>query len=128
MVLGNFMLLCEISPNEIYKWFMELFIDAYDWVMVSNVYGMSLYADGGLLSTKPYISSSNYIKKMSNYKNGGWQKTWDGLFWSFMDKHRAFFKKNPRLSMLINNFDKMDITKKELHFKNATQFLNKLHE
>lgn len=68
MILGNFMLLCQINPNEVYQWFMELFIDAYDWVMVPNVYGMSQYADGGMIITKPYISSSNYIRKMSNYK------------------------------------------------------------
>ena len=66
--MGNFMLLCEFDPDEVYKWFMELFIDAYDWVMVPNVYGMSQFADGGLMSTKPYISGSNYILKMSNYK------------------------------------------------------------
>lgn len=63
MILGNFMLLCEINPTEVYKWFMEMYVDAYDWVMVPNVYGMSQFADGGLMSTKPYISSSNYVKK-----------------------------------------------------------------
>ena len=66
MVLGNFMLLCEFDPDEVYRWFMELFIDSYDWVMVPNVYGMSQFADGGLMSTKPYISGSNYIYKMSD--------------------------------------------------------------
>lgn len=80
MVLGNFMLLCEFDPNEVYQWFMELFIDAYDWVMVPNVYGMSQFSDGGLMATKPYISGSNYIMKMSNYSKGEWQNTWDGLF------------------------------------------------
>ncbi len=128
MILGNFMFLCEISPDEIYQWFMELFIDSYDWVMVPNVYGMASFADGGIFNTKPYISSSNYIKKMSNYKNGDWQKSWDGLFWLFMDKHRVFFKKNPRLSMLISNFDKMDSSKKALHFSNAEHFLKKLYD
>ena len=78
MILGNFMLLCEFDPDEVYQWFMEVFIDAYDWVMVPNVYGMSQFADGGLFATKPYISSSNYIKKMSNYK-GEWV-IWDALF------------------------------------------------
>jgi deoxyribodipyrimidine photolyase-related protein len=126
MILGNFMVLCEFDPNEVYQWFMELFIDAYDWVMVPNVYGMSLFADGGLMSTKPYISSSNYIMKMSNYKKGDWQQTWDGLFWTFMDKHRGFFLKNPRLGMLIRTFDKMKQDKKEIHFENAKQFLNQL--
>ena len=64
------MLLCEFDPDEVYRWFMELFIDAYDWVMVPNVYGMSQFADGGLMSTKPYISGSNYLIKMSDYKKG----------------------------------------------------------
>ena len=126
MILGNFMVLCEFHPDEVYKWFMELFIDAYDWVMVPNVYGMSLYADGGLMSTKPYISSSNYIMKMSNYSKGAWQATWDGLFWTFMDKHREFFLSNPRLGMLIRTFDKMKQETKEKHFKNAESFLSQL--
>lgn len=97
MVLGNFMLLCEFDPDEVYQWFMEFFIDAYDWVMVPNVYGMSQFADGGLMSTKPYISGSNYLMKMSDYPKGDWQEIWDALFWRFMDKHRAFFLSNPRL-------------------------------
>ena len=124
MILGNFMLLCEFDPDEVYKWFMELFIDSYDWVMVPNVYGMTLFADGGLMSTKPYVSSSNYIKKMSNYPTGNWQAIWDGLFWNFMDKHRTFLSKNPRLRMLINHLDKMTPEKRALHHSNATHFLN----
>ncbi|ANQ48676.1 cryptochrome/photolyase family protein [Flammeovirga sp. MY04] len=123
MILGNFMLLCEIDPDEVYQWFMELFIDAYDWVMVTNIYGMSQFADGGLMASKPYISSSNYIIKMSNYKKGEWQLVWDGLFWRFMDKHRDFLKKNPRLSMLIKNYDKMDPDNKKKLMNHAEQFL-----
>ena len=126
MILGNFMVLCEFDPDEVYQWFMELFIDAYDWVMVPNVYGMSLFADGGLMSTKPYISSSNYIMKMSNYSRGEWQASWDGLFWAFMDKHREFFLKNPRLGMLIRTFGKMTPETKEKHLKNAEEFLKKM--
>ncbi len=126
MILGNFMMLCEFDPDEVYKWFMELFIDAYDWVMVPNVYGMSLYADGGLMSTKPYISSSNYIMKMSDYKKGHWQPIWDGLFWTFMDKHRDFFLSNPRLGMLIKTFERMTQETKEKHFNNARIFLEQL--
>lgn len=128
MILGNFMVLCEFDPDDVYQWFMELFIDSYDWVMVPNVYGMSLYADGGLMSTKPYISSSNYIMKMSNYSKGDWQPIWDGLFWTFMDKHRNFFLNNPRLGMLIRTFDKMNQDKKETHFKNAEEFLKQLND
>lgn len=126
MVLGNFMLLCEFDPDEVYRWFMEMFIDAYDWVMVPNVYGMSQFADGGLMSTKPYISGSNYIMKMSDYPKGEWQTIWDALFWHFMDKQRAFFLKNPRLGMLIKTYDKWEDAKKESTKKVAQDFLNKM--
>ncbi|MDA9343635.1 cryptochrome/photolyase family protein [bacterium] len=126
MVLGNFMLLCEFNPDEVYRWFMELFIDSYDWVMVPNVYGMSQFADGGLMATKPYISGSNYLMKMSNYKKGEWQVIWDGLFWRFMDTHRSFFKQNPRLGMLVAMFDKMPQEKRQKHLENAELYLAKL--
>jgi deoxyribodipyrimidine photolyase-related protein len=120
------MLLCELDPDEVYRWFMELFIDAYDWVMVPNVYGMSQFADGGLMSTKPYISSSNYILKMSNYGKGEWQNIWDGLFWRFMDKQHEFFLQNPRLSMLIGTLDRMDSDRKKQHLSIAENFLHSL--
>lgn len=123
MVLGNFMLLCEFDPDDVYQWFMELFIDAYDWVMVPNVYAMSQFADGGLFATKPYISSSNYIKKMSNFKGGDWEATWDGLFWRFMHKQRWFFESNPRLGLLLKNLDKMGEEKLQRHIKNADNYL-----
>ncbi|MBW6481368.1 MAG: hypothetical protein K0B37_18230, partial [Bacteroidales bacterium] len=126
MVLGNFMMLCEFDPDEVYQWFMEMFIDAYDWVMVPNVYGMSQFADGGIFATKPYISGSNYLMKMSDFKKGEWQKVWDGLFWRFMDKHREFFNKNPRMGMLIRTFDKMPAEKREEHLNHAESFLENL--
>lgn len=126
MVLGNFMLLCEFDPDEVYRWFMELFIDSYDWVMVPNVYGMSQFADGGLMSTKPYISGSNYLMKMSDYKKGEWQVTWDGLFWRFMHVHRDFFLQNPRLGMLVHSFDKMSNEKQVLHLNAAEKYLKSL--
>ena len=126
MVLGNFMLLCEFNPNEVYRWFMEMFIDAYDWVMVPNVYGMSQFADGGLMSTKPYISGSNYLMKMSDYPKGDWQAVWDGLFWRFMHVHRDFFLRNPRLGMLVKTFDKMPEQKRQLHVNNADRYLDAL--
>jgi len=109
MVLGNFFLISEISPDAIYQWFMELFIDSYDWVMVPNIYGMSQYADGGMMTTKPYFSGSNYILKMSDYTKADWCEIWDALFWRFMIKHLAFFEKQPRLSVLCQ----MAIKKKE---------------
>ncbi len=126
MILGNFMLLCEFDPDEVYAWFMELFIDAYDWVMVPNVYGMSQFADGGTFATKPYISGSNYIKKMSDFENGEWEKVWVGLFWSFLNKHQDFFKSNPRLSMLVHSFNRMSDEKKQEHTENAERFIQTL--
>lgn len=126
MVLGNFMLLCEFDPDEVYRWFMEMFIDAYDWVMVPNVYGMTQFADGGLMTTKPYISGSNYIMKMSNYEKGEWQAVWDGLFWRFMHTHRNFFLQNPRLGMLVGSFDKMSNEKRTSHLAIAEKYLNSL--
>jgi deoxyribodipyrimidine photolyase-related protein len=128
MVLGNFMLLCEFDPDEVYEWFMIFFIDAYDWVMVPNIYGMSQFADGGMMSTKPYISGSNYLMKMSDYEKGDWQATWDGLFWHFMDKQRSFFLSNPRLGMLVHTFDKMSTEKQEIHLTNARNYLASLDE
>ena len=126
MVLGNFMLLCEFDPNEVYRWFMEMFIDAYDWVMVPNVYGMTQFADGGLMTTKPYISGSNYLMKMSDYEKGEWQPVWDGLFWRFMHVHRQFFLQNPRLGMLVGTFDKMQEEKRNSHMATAEKYLSTL--
>lgn len=128
MVLGNFMVLCEFDPDEVYRWFMELFIDAYDWVMVPNVYGMSQFADGGLMATKPYISGSNYLMKMSDYPKGDWQNVWDALFWSFMDRHRDFFLKNPRLGMLVHTFDKMSEEKRSDLLERGAAYLATLDE
>ena len=127
MIIGNFMLLCRIHPDQVYKWFMEMFIDSYDWVMVPNVYGMSQFSDGGIFSTKPYISSSNYVRKMSNYKSGKWCEIWDGLFWKFIKDNENFFRKQYRLAMLTRNLDKMDHEKLFSHLEIADKFLNSLY-
>lgn len=111
MILGNFMLLCRFDPDEVYRWFMELFIDAYDWVMVPNVYGMSQFADGGTFTTKPYISGSNYVLKMSDEKPGPWTETWDALFWTFVADHEALFLKNPRSSMMARTWHRFPAEK-----------------
>ncbi len=126
MVLGSFMLLCEIHPDEVYRWFMEFFIDAYDWVMVPNVYGMSQYADGGLITTKPYICGSNYILKMSNYKRGDWCEIWDGLYWRFVHVNKKVFSSNPRMSMMARLVEKMPSAKLNSHIQVAETFLERL--
>ena len=119
MVMGNFMLLCEIDPDDVFKWFM-LTIDAYQWVMVPNIYGMSQYADGGLLMTKPYFSSSNYIKKMSNYGENKkvlifdkytWSEIWDALYYRFIHKNHDMLKKIYATARNVYHWDKK--TKKE---------------
>ena len=127
MILGGFMFLCEIDPNEIYKWFMELFIDSYDWVMVPNVYAMSQNADGGLITTKPYFSGSNYVRKMGHYPKGEWADIWDALYWRWIINHSDELRKNPRWSMMVRMADKLPVEKKEGHFALAENFLKKLH-
>jgi deoxyribodipyrimidine photolyase-related protein len=126
MVLGNFMLLCRIRPDDVYRWFMEMFVDSYDWVMVPNVYGMSQFADGGTFTTKPYISGSNYLSKMSDEPKGPWCQIWDGLFWTFIGDHTPFFLKNPRLSMMARNWEKMSAEKQQAHRDAADGFLARL--
>jgi len=113
MVMGNFMLLCEIDPNDVFKWFM-LTIDAYQWVMVPNIFGMSQYADGGLLMTRPYFSSSNYILRMSDYKNKyitpdskyTWCEIWDGLYYRFIYKNYNMLKKIYATARSVAHWDK----------------------
>ena len=125
MILGNFFLLCDVHPHEVYRWFMELFVDAYDWVMVPNVYGMSQHADGGLMTTKPYISGSSYVRKMSDFKAGPWCETWDGLYWRFIDRHAEFFASNPRTAVMVKMRDKLG-SKLASHHRAADAFLSRL--
>ncbi|MEQ9460267.1 MAG: cryptochrome/photolyase family protein [Phycisphaeraceae bacterium] len=125
MVLANLMNLARIHPHETHRWFMEMFVDASDWVMGPNVYGMGLFSDGGVFSTKPYICGSNYLLKMSDHKKGPWCDTVDGLYWSFIDRHRDFFSSNPRLNMMTRTLDKMKLDRKKHIFKAAESFIDK---
>lgn len=123
MIAGNLMLLAEIHPDEVYRWFSELHIDAYDWVMVPNVYGMSQFADGSSIVTKPYVSSSNYILKMSHYKKDDWCDVWDGLYWRFIEKHKEMLGKNPRMRMIVSQLDTLDPDRKRIIHYRAEDFL-----
>ena len=123
MVICNLMNLCEVHPKAIYRWFMEMYIDSSEWVMVPNVFGMATYSDAGLMSTKPYTCGSNYILKMSNYKKGEWCDTVDGLYWSFIERNRDFYEKNPRLGFQVRLLDKLDIEKKTRIFSRASSFI-----
>ena len=93
MVIGNFMNLYGIKPKEGFKWFMEFSIDSYEWVMFQNVLDMVFFVSGGKTMRKPYISSSNYILKMSYYKKGDWSKKWDEMFHNFIKKNKLKMKK-----------------------------------
>ncbi|MCR6639199.1 MAG: cryptochrome/photolyase family protein [Sporocytophaga sp.] len=123
MIMGNFMLLCETHPDEVYKWFMEMYIDAYDWVMVPNVYGMSQFAAGQVITTKPYISGSNYILKMSDYPRGPWTDIWDSLYWRFIDLHKKKFQSNPRMSLMLRQLEKKDKRTIKGYYEKADKFL-----
>lgn len=126
MVLGGFMFLCEIKPDDVYTWFMEMFIDSYDWVMVPNAYAMSQNADGGLITTKPYFSGSNYIIKMSHYKKGEWSEIWDALFWRWIFKNQEKLAGNFRWSMMCKNAERMSEDKKSHHLDIAESYLSGL--
>jgi len=122
MVLGNFFLLSELDQDQVFKWFMEMFIDAYEWVMYANIYGMSQYSYPKMM-TKPYISSSNYIRKMSHYKSDKWAEIWDGLYWRFLDKNRDKFENNPRMALMLSILDRMDADKLQNHKETAEKYL-----
>ncbi len=130
MYLGNFMLLCLIDPNEVYRIFMEWTIDAYDWVMVPNVYGMSQYATP-IMMTRPYFSSSNYINKMSTYKksvNDGWSNTWDCLYYNFINKHQDIFRKNYAIAQQVKHWDNKSESEQKDIIVNAKKYLKQLLE
>ena len=124
MVLGGFMFLCEIDPDEVYKWFMEMFVDSYDWVMVPNVYAMSQNADGGNITTKPYFSGSSYVRKMSHHKVQPWCEVWDGLYWRWIILHEEELSSNPRWSMMCAMARKMDAKKREKHMATRRSILS----
>ena len=133
MVLGNAMCLTRVDPDAAYEWFMEMFVDAYDWVMVPNVYAMSQFAAGESITTKPYVSGSNYLRKMSDYAGQGWddgkggardwQGAWDGLYWTFVRDHREVFERNARSNFAVRTYDGFDAATKARHTRNAAPWL-----
>lgn len=126
MVLGNFLLLSETNPNEVYRWFMAMYVDAYDWVMVPNVYGMSQFADGGIFTTKPYIAGANYLRKMSNYPKGPWEDTYTALYWHFIEKNQNFFLKNHRLRMMPRLLARLPTTTRTTYQKTVADYFASL--
>lgn len=122
MILGNFGLIAGIVPQELNDWFWAMFVDGYDWVMVPNVIGMTLHADGGVVGTKPYAASAHYIDKMSNYcgscaydrKDATGERAcpFNTFYWDFIGRNRERFAKNQRMSMILRSWDKMDARKR----------------
>jgi deoxyribodipyrimidine photolyase-related protein len=109
MIMGNIGLLLQINPKELYDWFMICFIDSYEWVMIPNVYGMSQYSLINIsMMTRPYISSSNYIKKMSDYKKEDWYEKWDALYWNFINNNKEILKKIYAMAIQVKLIEKME--------------------
>ncbi len=133
MVLGNFLLLAGIKPQEALRWFLEMYVDAHDWVMAANVLGMVLHADGGFMATKPYAAGSGYISRMSNYCQGCRYKTdiktgpeacpFNYLYWDFYARHEARFAKNPRVGMALKTLKKKSPAERKAIADSAKQFL-----
>ena len=118
MVTGNYALLTQTDPTAVDQWYLGIYIDAIEWVEMPNTRGMSQFADGGLLATKPYVSSGNYIQKMSNYcegcqynqklKTGENACPFNALYWNFLDEKKGYFEKNNRMAMMLSLLRKMD--------------------
>lgn len=126
MVISNIMLTLQVDPKEVYRWFMEMFVDSSDWVMVPNVYGMGQFSDGGIFATKPYISGSNYLMKMGDFSKGPWCDAIDGLYWNFIEHNLDFYKSQPRMSMMVSLLEKIPKDKKKRIFQAAADFQDKV--
>ncbi len=138
MVTGNFALLAGVHPDEVDAWYLGIYIDAIEWVEITNTRGMSQFADGGIVGTKPYVSSATYLHKMSSYCTGCYydksKKTGDkacpfnSLYWNFYDKHEAKLAKNPRIGMMYNVWRKMEPDAKAALLAQAEHYLLHLNE
>lgn len=136
MVTGNFALLSGVHPDEVDAWYLGIYIDAFDWVEITNTRGMSQYADGGIVGTKPYISSASYINKMGDHCKGCYYNhkeklgelacPFNSLYWSFLATHRDLLASNPRMSMMYRVWDKMEGNIKTLILEQAEHYLDNI--
>ncbi|WP_124979996.1 cryptochrome/photolyase family protein [Nonlabens xiamenensis] len=135
MVTGNYALLTMTDPSYVDEWYLGIYIDAIEWVEITNTRGMSQWADGGLVATKPYVSSGSYINKMSNYckactykvsKKGGEEDAcpFNSLYWNFLDEKKTHFSNNQRMNMMLSTLDKMAADKLKAHKKRAREVID----
>jgi deoxyribodipyrimidine photolyase-related protein len=138
MITGNFALLAGVHPDEVDKWYLGIYIDALDWVEITNTRGMSQFADGGIVGTKPYVSSATYIDKMSHYCGGCFYKKsvktgdkacpFNSLYWNFYDQHKDKLAKNPRIGMMYNVWNRMEPKAKSDLLQQAQYYLEHINE
>ncbi|MBS8225053.1 cryptochrome/photolyase family protein [Vannielia litorea] len=136
MITGNFALIAQINPSEVHEWYLEVYFDAFEWVEAPNTVGMSQFADGGVIASKPYVSSGNYIHKMSDYcgschysvskKTGEGACPFNLLYWHFLDRHRDRFENNPRMAQMYRTWDRMDHGKRKTVLREAEAFLTRM--
>jgi deoxyribodipyrimidine photolyase-related protein len=136
MITGNFALLAGIHPDEVDQWYLGIYIDAFEWVEITNTRGMSQFADGGIVGSKPYVSSAAYIHKMSDYcegchyqfdkKVGEKACPFNSLYWNFFDEHEEKLKSNPRLGMMLNLWKKMPKEDQIALIAQAKTYLNQI--
>jgi deoxyribodipyrimidine photolyase-related protein len=138
MITGNFALLAGTAPDQVDFWYLGIYIDAIQWVEITNTRGMSQYADGGITGSKPYTASANYINKMSNYcESCSYDKSqrstpnacpFNSLYWDFHDRHRAKLGSHPRLKMVYTLWDKIDPVEKGNILERASYCLSNLDD
>ncbi len=136
MVTGNFALLAGIDPKQVARWYLAVYVDAYEWVELPNVQGMAMYADGGLLASKPYVSSGKYIDRMSSYCRscpynpkvtvGKSACPFNALYWHFLARNRDVLKGNQRMSLAYRNWDRMSEDRQAETLAQAESFLGQL--
>ena len=136
MITGNFALIAQIVPAQVHEWYLEVYFDAFEWVEAPNTVGMSQFADGGVIASKPYASSGNYIHKMSDYcgachysvtrKTGQGACPFNLLYWHFLDRHRDRFENNPRMAQMYRTWDRMDADKRCTVLSEAEDFLTRM--
>ncbi len=138
MVTGNFALLAGVEPDEVDAWYLGIYIDAIEWVELPNTRGMSQFADGGIIASKPYCASGQYIKRMSDHcagchydvgaRSGPDACPFNSLYWDFMLRHRERLARNPRVAMLYRNWDRMDRQRRSAILATAARNLERLEE